>query len=80
MQRDLHPRLKDGRASHGKAWAASLLALLISPTVAALIVLTVAAGATPAVYGATMYFYVGYAVGLVCFIVLNRRFRRLGGG
>ena len=79
------PRLRAGGASYGRASAVTLLALLITPAVAAIAAVAVlappspAAAGTPVGYGITMYFYAGYAVGLVCFLVLNRRFRRISG-
>lgn len=73
----LTPRIRGGRLARGRASIIALAALLISPALAALTVpLVVPAGQT-AVYGIGLYFYAGYAVGLACFIVLNRRFRDL---
>lgn len=74
----LEPRLSSGRISHGQASAVTLLALLIAPTLAASIATAALVSGGATVYGAALYFYAGYAVGLVCFIVLNRRFRRIG--
>jgi hypothetical protein len=73
----LAPRVRSGQTTHGQASAASLAALLIAPAVAATLVVAVAGGPVPAPYGLSLFFYGGYAVGLVCFIVLNRRFRGL---
>lgn len=73
------PRLKAGRVSRGRASAVTLLALLIAPAVAAILATGLTATRVTAVYGPTLYFYGGYSVGLVCFIVLNRRFRQLSG-
>lgn len=73
-------RVRSGAIGYGRASAATLAALLIAPPVAAVLALTVIDAAVPASYGMGLYFYFGYAVGLACFIVLNRRFRKLGGG
>ncbi len=70
-------RLRSGAVSHGQAAAVSLLTLLITPGGAAILGLALARVWYPAVYASSLYFYGGYALGLVCFIVLNRRFRRL---
>lgn len=71
------PRLAAGTASPGQASAVTLIALLITPTIAALLALTLARHEAPVIHGATLYFYAGYAVGLACFIALNRRYRRI---
>lgn len=72
------PRLGSGQSARGTASVITLLALLVTPAVAATIAVTAAARTGTFPYGGPLYFYAGYAVGLVCFIVLNRRFRRLG--
>ena len=72
------PRLQSGSTSRGTASVITLAALLVTPTVAAGVAAAVAAGSSVA--GAPLYFYLGYAVGLVCFIVLNRNYRRFGEG
>lgn len=72
------PRLVSGRASRGMASVVTLAVLLVTPTVAATVAAAVAAG--EGVPGGPLFFYLGYAVGLVCFIVLNRKYRGLGGG
>ena len=72
----LVPRLESGRVSRGSASLITLAVLLLTPTVAAAVAAAVAAGR--GVVGAPLFFYLGYAVGLVCFIVLNRRYRRFG--
>jgi MFS family permease len=68
----LSPRVRSGDTSRGRASAITLVALLVTPAFATLLILV--AFEVPAV-PLTVYFYGGYAVGLVCFIVLNRRYR-----
>ncbi|HEX7035492.1 MAG TPA: hypothetical protein VF210_06945 [Pseudomonadales bacterium] len=70
------PRLRAGRASSGIASLITLAVLLVTPTVAAAVAAAVAVDR--GVVGAPLFFYLGYAVGLVCFIVLNRKYRRFG--
>jgi hypothetical protein len=70
----LVPRVRAGETSRGRASVTTLLALLVTPPLATMLVLTVfEAPMMPLM----IYFYGGYAVGLVCFIVLNRRYRDL---
>ena len=71
----LVPRLRAGEMSHGRAAAFTLAALLITPPVATMLILALLEAP---VVPLTIYFYSGYAVGLACFIVLNRRYRDLG--
>jgi hypothetical protein len=71
----LAPRVRAGETSRGRASVITLVALLVTPTLATTLILTLfEAPMMPLM----VYFYGGYAVGLVCFIVLNRRYRDLG--
>lgn len=70
----LSPRVRDGETSRGRASAITLVALLVTPALATSVIL--AAFDVPAM-PLMLYFHAGYAVGLVCFIVLNRRYRDL---
>lgn len=71
----LVPRVRAGETSRGRASALTLAALLISPAVGTMLILALLEAPMVPL---TVYFYSGYAVGLVCFIVLNRRYRDLG--
>jgi hypothetical protein len=71
----LVPRVQSGDTTRGRASIVTLVALLVTPTLATAVILAVFEAP---VMPLTVYFYAGYAVGLVCFIVLNRRYRDLG--
>jgi hypothetical protein len=71
----LVPRVRSGETTRGRASVVTLVALLIAPALATPVILTVFEAP---VMPLMVYFYAGYAVGLVCFIVLNRRYRDLG--
>jgi MFS family permease len=71
----LTPRVRTGETSRGRASAITLFALLITPALATTLIL--ALFEVPAM-PLMVYFYGGYAVGLACFIVLNRRYRDMG--
>jgi hypothetical protein len=70
----LVPRVRAGATTHGRASIITLLALLITPALATSLILT--AFEAP-MLPLMAYLYGGYAVGLACFIVLNRRYRDL---
>jgi hypothetical protein len=70
-------RVRRGAVSRGDASAVTLITLLTVPAVAAVGASAAVAALSDAAFSAMLFFYGGYAVGLVCFIVLNRRFRNL---
>lgn len=72
----LVPRVRSGETSRGRASVVTLLSLLVAPPLATALILTVFEAPMMPIM---IYFYGGYSVGLVCFIVLNRRFRDLDG-
>jgi hypothetical protein len=76
--RYLAPRVRAGALAPGTAAIRLLIALIVTPPTAALIVFAIArAAALPdAVATLPLATYAAYSVGLVCFIVTNRRMRR----
>jgi len=70
-------RVRRGAVSRGEAATVTLIVLLTVPAVAAVGASAALAALSDAPFSAMLFFYGGYAVGLVCFIVLNRRFRDL---
>lgn len=70
-------RVRRGAVGRGEAAAVTLITLLTVPAVAAIGASAAVAALSDAPFSAMLFFYGGYAVGLVCFIVLNRRFRGL---
>jgi hypothetical protein len=71
--------LREARSTRGRASAITLISLLVTPTLAAVVASMILARLDALFMGMPL-FYFGYAVGLVCFIVLNRRYRRLTDG